>query len=59
MNDVNTMIYTCAKAVESRNLEINRKSKENLTKNKIPKQKIYIEKEIETMRGEMSILEIE
>ena len=48
MNDVNTMLYACA------NLELNRKRK--LDKNKKPKWKINIEKEIETMRGEMSIL---
>ena len=38
------------------NLELNRKRKENLTKIKKPKHKINIQKEIETMRGEMSIL---
>ena len=38
------------------NLELNRKIKENLTKIKNQSGKINIEKDIETMRGEMSIL---
>ena len=38
------------------NFKLNRKRKQNLTKIKKPKRKIYIEKEIETMRGEMSIV---
>ena len=46
MNDVNTMIYTCAKAVESRNLEINRKSKENLTKIKYQSRKFMLKRKL-------------
>ena len=38
------------------NLELNRKRKENLAKIKKTNWKINIENEIETMRGEMSIL---
>ena len=37
-------------------MELNRNRKENLTKNKKLKWKINIEKEIEMMKGEMSIL---
>ena len=51
MNDVNTMLYACAKAVESK-LESKRKPDEN----KKSKWKVNIEKEIKTARGEMSIL---
>ena len=38
------------------NLELNQKKKKKPNKNKLPKWKIGIEKEIETMRGEMWIL---
>ena len=38
------------------NLELNRKKKRKPDKNKKPEWKNNIEKEIETMRGEMSIL---
>ena len=55
MNDVNTMLYACAKVVESK-LGIKPKKKRKPGKNKKPKWKINIGKEIETMRGEMSIL---
>ena len=51
MNDVNTMLYACAKAVESK-LESKRKPDEN----KKSKWKVNIEEEIKTARGEMSIL---
>ena len=54
MNDVNTMLYACAKTVESK-LGVKPKKKRKPDKNKKPKWKINIEKEIETMRGEMSI----
>ena len=55
MNGVNTMLYACAKAVESE-LGVKPKKKRKPYKNKKTKWKINIEKEIETMRGEMSIL---
>ena len=55
INDVNTMLYGCAKAVESK-LGVKPKKKRKHGKNKKPKWKINIEKEIETMKGEMSIL---
>ena len=51
MNDVNTMLYACAKTVESKP---NKKRKPD--KNKELKWKINIEKEIETMREKISIL---
>ena len=51
MNDVTTMLYACAKAVESKV-----ESKRKPDKNKKPKRKVNIEKEIKTTRGEMSIL---
>ena len=51
------MLYACAKAVESK-LEVKPKKKRNPGKNKKSKQKINIEKEIETMRGEMSTLSV-
>ena len=54
MNDVNTMLYACAKIVKSK-LGV-KPSKKRSAKNKKPKWKINIEKEIETMRGEMPIL---
>ena len=38
------------------NLELNRKRKKKLDKSQKPKWKINVEKEIETMRGEMSKL---
>ena len=55
MNDVNTMLYACAKTVESK-LGVKPKKKRKPDKNKKPEWKNNIEKEIETMRGEMSIL---
>ena len=55
INDVNTMLYACAKAVKSK-LGVKPKKKRKPGKNKKPKWKIDIEKEIKTMRGEMSII---
>ena len=55
MNDVNTMLYACTKTAESE-LGVKPKKKIKPGKNKKPKSKINIEKEIETMRGEISIL---
>ena len=55
MNDVNTMLHACAKTVESR-LGVKPKKKRKPDKNKKPKSKINFKKEIEIMRGEMSIL---
>ena len=55
MNDVNTMLYACAKTVESK-LGVKSNKERKPDKNKKPKWKINIEKEIETMRGEMSTL---
>ena len=55
MNDVNTILYACAKTVESK-FGVKPKKKRKPDKNKKPKWSINIEKEIETMRGEMSIL---
>ena len=55
MNDVNTMLYACAKTVESK-FGVKPKKKRKHGKNKKPKRKINVEKKIETMRGEMSIL---
>ena len=55
MNDVNTMLYACAETVESK-LGVKPKKKRKPDKNKTPKWKINIEKEIETMRGEVSIV---
>ena len=55
MNDVTTMLYVCAKIVESKpGVKLEKKRKPD--KNEKPKWKINIEKKIETMRGEMSIL---
>ena len=51
MNEVNTIVYACAKTVESK-LGVKPKKKRKSDKNKIPKRKINIEKEIETMRGQ-------
>ena len=51
MNEVNTIVYACAKTVESK-LRVKPKKKRKSDKNKIPKRKINIEKEIETMRGQ-------
>ena len=53
------MLIQCCMLVQKQlnlNLELNRKIKENLTKIKNQSGKINIEKDIETMRGEMSIL---
>ena len=55
MNDVNTMLHACAKTVESK-LVVKPKKKTKPDKNKKPKWKINIEKEIEKVGGEMSIL---
>ena len=55
MNDTNTMLHASAKTIESK-LVVKPKKKRKPDKNKKPKWKINIEKEIETMRGEMSIL---
>ena len=55
MNDVNTMLYACAKTVESKpGVKTNKKRKPD--KNKELKWKINIEKQIETMREKISIL---
>ena len=55
MNDVNTMLYAYAKTVESK-FGVKPKKKIKHGKNKKTKWKINVEKKIETMRGEMSIL---
>ena len=55
MNDVNTMLYACAKTVESK-FGVKPKKKIKRGKNKKPQWKINVEKKIETMRAEMSIL---
>ena len=55
INDVNTMLYACAKTVEHK-LGVKPKKKIKHGKNKKPKWKINTGKEIETMRGEMSVL---
>ena len=55
MNDVNTMLYACARTVESK-IGVKPKKKRKLDKNKKSKWKSNIEKEIELMRGEMSII---
>ena len=49
------MLYACAKTVEHK-LGVKPKKKIKHGKNKKPKWKINIGKEIETMRGEMSVL---
>ena len=48
------MLYACAKSVESK-LGVKSNKKRKPDKNKKSKWKINIEKEIETMRGEMLI----
>ena len=55
MNDVNAILYACAKTVESK-LGVKPEKKRNTDKNKKPKWKIDIEQEIEMMRGEMLVL---
>ena len=55
LNDVNTMLCACAKTVESK-LGFKLKKKRKPDKNKKPKWRINIVKEIETMRGEMLLL---
>ena len=55
MNDVNTILYACARTVESK-IGVKPKKKRKLDKNKKSKWKSNIEKEIELMRGEMSII---
>ena len=55
MNDVNAILYACAKTVECK-LGVKPEKKRNPDKNKKPKWKINIEKEIEMMRGEMLVL---
>ena len=54
MNDVSTMLYACSKTIVSK-LGVKPKKRRKPDKNKNPKRKINIEKEIETMKGEMSI----
>ena len=49
------MLYACTKTVESK-LGVKPKNKREPDKNKKPKWQINIEKEIETIRGEMLIL---
>ena len=56
MNDDNTVLYACAKTVESK-LGVKPKKKRKPDKNKKPRWKTNIEKGIETMRGEMPILD--
>ena len=51
IEQVNTILYACAKTVESK-LGVKPKKKRKSDKNKIRKRKINIEKEIETMRGQ-------
>ena len=48
------MLYSCAKAVKSK-LGVKPKKKRKPDKKKKPKWKINIEKEIEAMRGEISL----
>ena len=55
MNNVNTLLYACAKTVESK-LGVKLKKKRKPDKNKKLKWTIHIEKKIEMMRGEMLIL---
>ena len=55
MNDVNTMLYACAKAVKSK-LRVKLKEKRKPGKYKIPKWQTNVEEEIQRMRREMSIL---
>ena len=55
MNDVNTMLYACAKAVKSK-LRVKLKEKRKPGKYKIPKWQTNAEEEIQRMRREMSIL---
>ena len=45
MNDINTMLYACAKAVNL-NLELNRKRKENLTKTKNQSGKLILKRKL-------------
>ena len=55
MNDVNTMLYACAKAVKSK-LRVKLKEKRKPGKYKIPKWQTNVEEEIQRMRREMSVL---
>ena len=55
MNDVNTMLYACAKAVKSK-LRVKPKKKRKPDKYKIPKWQTNVEEEFQRMRREMSIL---
>ena len=55
MSEVNDMLYACAKAVLSKR-RVKPKKKKEPGKNKKSKRKINIEKEIETMGGEIPIL---
>ena len=56
MNDVNTMLYACAKAVEFK-LRVKPKKKRKPGKNKKKTRwKFIIEMEIKTMRGQVLIL---
>ena len=52
MNDLNTMLYICAKTVES-SLGVKLKKKIKPDKNNKPKWKTNIKKEIETMRRDI------
>ena len=55
MKDVNTILYACAKTVQSK-LGVKLKKIKKPDKNKKTKWKTNIEKELGTMRGEMPIL---
>ena len=55
MNNVNTLLYACAKTVESK-LGVKLKKKRKPDKNKKLKWTIHIEKKIEMKRGEKLIL---
>ena len=55
INEINTVLYSCAKTVET-NIGVKPKQKRKVTKHKKPKWKVNIEKEVEMLRGEISIL---
>ena len=55
INDVNTVLYVCTKVIKSK-LRVKPKKKKKPDKYKTPMSKINVQKEIETMRREMSIL---
>ena len=55
MDGLNTLLYSCAKTVEAKiGVKLKRKRKAN--KHKKPKWKVNIEKDVEMLRGEISIL---